>query len=308
MRRVLLWMAANRWLRERLPRLWFARRAVRRFMPGEDVEAALGAGARFEADGIATLYTRLGENLADIAEADEVADHYLGLLDRIRVAGLNGEVSVKLTQLGFDLDVERTFTHAERLAARAAEGGGTFWIDMEGSAYTEPTIAFYERLKRTHPNVGLCLQAYLRRTTADVQRLLPLDPAIRLVKGAYAEPAALASQSKHDVDTSFVALSVAMLDARRAGRNVRLGLGTHDVRLIEQIAGHAAAIGLDRRDAFEVQMLYGIRVDEQRRLAGKGYAVRDLIAYGEHWYPWYMRRLAERPANIVFALRQMIGR
>lgn len=308
MRRVLLWMAANRWLRERLPRLWFARRAVRRFMPGEDAEAALAAGAGFERDGIATLYTRLGENLADIAEADEVADHYLGLLDRIRAGGLNGEVSVKLTQLGFDLDVEQTFAHAERLAARAAEGGGTFWIDMEGSAYAEPTIAFYERLKQTHPNVGLCLQAYLRRTAADVQRLLPLDPAIRLVKGAYAEPVALAWQSKHDVDTNYVALSVGMLDARRAGRKIRIGLGTHDVRLIEQIADHGAAIGLDRREAFEVQMLYGIRVDEQRRLAREGYAVRDLIAYGEHWYPWYMRRLAERPANVVFALRQMIGR
>ena len=308
MRRVLLWMAANRWLRERLPRLWFARRAVRRFMPGEDAEAALAAGAGFERDGIATLYTRLGENLADIAEADEVADHYLGLLDRIRAGGLNGEVSVKLSQLGFDLDVEQTFAHAERLAARAAEGGGTFWIDMEGSAYAEPTIAFYERLKQTHPNVGLCLQAYLRRTAADVQRLLPLDPAIRLVKGAYAEPVALAWQSKHDVDTNYVALSVAMLDARRAGRKIRIGLGTHDVRLIEQIADHGAAIGLDRREAFEVQMLYGIRVDEQRRLAREGYAVRDLIAYGEHWYPWYMRRLAERPANVVFALRQMIGR
>ncbi|HEY0444227.1 MAG TPA: proline dehydrogenase family protein [Candidatus Limnocylindrales bacterium] len=308
MRRVLLWMAANRWLREHLPRLWFARRAVRRFMPGEDAEAALAAGAEFEREGIATLFTRLGENLVDIAEADEVADHYVGLLDRIEAAGLRGEVSVKLTQLGFDLDVERTFAHAERLATRAAVAGGTFWIDMEGSAYTERTVAFYERLKATHPNAGLCLQAYLRRTAADIQRLLPLDPAIRLVKGAYAEPASIAWQSKHDVDTSYAALSVAMLDARKAGRDVRIGLGTHDVRLIEQIAGHAEAIGLERRSAFEVQMLYGIRVDEQRRLAREGYAVRDLIAYGEHWYPWYMRRLAERPANVVFALRQVVGR
>jgi proline dehydrogenase len=306
MRTVLLWMASNRWLRERVPRLWFARRAVRRFMPGEDAAAALSAGAAFERDGIATLYTELGENLANLAEADRVADGYVDLLERIRVAGLNGEVSVKLTQLGLDLDPERTLVHASRLATKAAETGATLWIDMEGSAYTEPTIALYERLKATNPNVGICIQAYLRRTAADIQRLLPLDPAIRLVKGAYAEPESIAYRSRHDVDTSFVTLAVAMLDARRAGRNVRIGLGTHDVRLIERIAAHAESIGLDRR-AIEVQMLYGIRVDEQRRLAREGYLVRDLIAFGQHWYPWYMRRLAERPANVLFVLRQMVG-
>jgi proline dehydrogenase len=306
MRRILLWMASNRWLRDRVPRLWFARRAVRRFMPGEDAGAALSAGAAFEREGIATLYTELGENLANLAEADRVADGYVDLLERIRAAGLKGEVSVKLTQLGLDLDTDKTLEHARRLATKAAETGTTLWIDMEGSAYTQPTIALYERLKAAHPNVGICLQAYLRRTAADIQRLLPLDPVIRLVKGAYAEPAAIAYRSRQEVDANFVALAVAMLDARRAGRNVRIGLGTHDVRLIEQIAAHAEAIGLDRR-AVEVQMLYGIRVDEQRRLAREGYLVRDLIAFGRHWYPWYMRRLAERPANVLFVLRQMVG-
>src|SRR6185369_4872365 len=139
-----------------------------------------------------------------------------------------------------------------------------------------------------HPNTGLCLQAYLRRTAADVQRLLPLDPRIRLVKGAYAEPAAIAYQTKHDVDANFVALSVSMLEGMRAGRKVRLGLGTHDVRLIEQIAEHATAMGLPKTSV-EVEMLYGIRMDQQRRLAHEGYLVRDLIAYGHAWYPWYMR-------------------
>jgi proline dehydrogenase len=132
-----------------------------------------------------------------------------------------------------------------------------------------------------------------------------LDPVFRLVKGAYAEPATIAYTSKHDVDTNFVALAVAMLEAKRDGRKVRVGLGTHDVRLMEQIAEHARAMGLDRKD-IEVQMLYGIREDQQRRLAREGYPVRDLIAYGEAWYPWYMRRLAERPANVIFALRQML--
>ncbi len=305
MRTILLWMAGNRWLRDRLPKLWFARRAVRRFMPGEDAESALVAATQFRDDGIATMFTRLGENVTVIEEADAVAEHYLGLLDTIAERGLDGEISVKLTQLGFDLDEERTLRHVERLAERAAQTGRIVWVDMEASSYAERTISFYERLKANHPNTGLCLQSYLRRTAADIQRLLPLDPAVRLVKGAYAEPATVAYQGRHDVDANYVALSVSMLEAIRAGRGVKIGLGTHDVRLIEQIAEHAAALGLEKA-AVEVQMLYGIRAAEQRRLAADGYRVRDLIAYGEAWYPWYMRRLAERPANVLFALRQLL--
>ena len=306
MRRLLLWMARNRWLRDHLPRLWFARRAVRRFMPGEDPESALEAATRFKAEGIASEFTRLGENVTTVEEGDAVVEHYLGLLDDIRKRGLDGEVSVKLTQLGYDLDVDRTLAHTQRLAERAAEAGRTLWIDMEGSAYAEGTIAFYERLKATHPNTGLCLQSYLHRTAADIQRLLPLSPEIRLVKGAYAEPASIAYQTRHDVDTNYVALAVALLDAAHAGQKVRLGLGTHDVRLIEQIAEHATALGLPKA-SFEVEMLYGIRAREQYRLARAGYRVKTLIAYGDAWYPWYMRRLAERPANVLFALRQILG-
>ena len=306
MRRLLLWMARNRWLRDHLPKLWFAKRAVRRFMPGEDSGSALDAAVKFRAEGITSEFTRLGENITRLDEGDEVAEHYAGLMGDIRARDLDGEISVKLTQLGYDIDVERTLGHAKRLAELAAETGKTLWIDMEGSSYAEGTIAFYERLKATHPNTGLCLQAYLRRTAADVQRLLPLDPQIRLVKGAYAEPAAIAYQGRHDVDANYVALAVALLEGARGGRKVRLGLGTHDVRLIEQIAEHAVAMGLPKT-SFEVQMLYGIRADQQRRLAREGYLVRDLIAYGEAWYPWYMRRLAERPANVMFALRQIIG-
>jgi len=275
-------------------------------MPGEDSASALDAAEKFKADGITSEFTRLGENVTTVEEGDAVAEHYLSLLDDIQARGLDGEISVKLTQLGYDLDVDRTLAHTARLAARAAEHGRTVWVDMEGSDYAEGTIAFYERLKATNANTGLCLQSYLHRTAADIQRLLPLDPAIRLVKGAYAEPPSIAYQTKHDVDTNYVALAVALLEGARDGRKVRLGLGTHDVRLIEQIAEHATALGLPKT-SFEVQMLYGIRMDEQRRLAREGYLVRNLIAYGEAWYPWYMRRLAERPANVIFALRQIIG-
>jgi proline dehydrogenase len=307
MRRVLLWMARNRWLRDHLPRLWFAKRAVRRFMPGEKAESALDAAVKFRADGISSMFTRLGENITKLEEGDEVAEHYLGLMGDIRARDLDGEVSVKLTQLGYDLDVDRTLEHCKRLADKAAETHKALWIDMEGSAYAAGTIEFYERLKATHPNTGLCLQSYLRRTAADIQHLLPLDPKIRLVKGAYSEPVELAYQSRKEVDANYVALAVALLEGgTQPGRKVRLGLGTHDVVLIEQIAEKAAAMGLPK-SSFEVQMLYGIRMDQQRRLAGEGYLVRDLIAYGEAWYPWYMRRLAERPANVIFALRQIIG-
>jgi proline dehydrogenase len=299
-------MARNAWLRERIPKLWFSKRAIRRFMPGEDVGSALEAGVGFQVEGLGTIFTRLGENLTRIEEADEVAAHYAGVMDEIARRKLDGEVSVKLTQLGFDLDEDRTMTHAAMLAAKAAEAGHTLWVDMEGSAYCERTIAFYERLKAAHPNTGICLQAYLRRTAADLRRLLPLGPQVRLVKGAYAEPPSIAYQSRHDVDANYLALTVAMLEAAKAGTEIRIGLGTHDVRLVEQAAEHARALGLPRT-SFEVQMLYGIRMDQQRRLAHEGYRVRDLIAYGEAWYPWYMRRLAERPANVIFALRQMVG-
>jgi len=303
-RRLLLLMAGNVWLRDRIQRARFARRAVRRFMPGEDPEAALEAAVAFGDEGIGTLFTRLGENVTDRSAADAVAEHYLAFLEDVRTRGIDGEISIKPTQLGLDFDEERCFEHLVRLAARAADVGGEVWIDMESSAYVDRTIGLFERLRRSHPNVGICLQAYLHRTADDVQRLLPLGPSIRLVKGAYAEPASIAYRDRRSVDANYLALAVTMVEASRTGR-VRLGLGTHDVRLIEQVAEHARALGLPKT-SFEVQMLYGIRVDQQRRLARTGFVVKDLIAYGDAWYPWYMRRLAERPANVLFALRQLL--
>ncbi|HEY6202019.1 MAG TPA: proline dehydrogenase family protein [Candidatus Limnocylindria bacterium] len=305
MRRLLLWMAENPWLRRTVPRLTFARRAVLRFMPGADADSALDAAVKFRKDRISAVLTQLGENITRIEEAEEVVADYLALLDRIGTDQLDADISVKLTQLGLDLDGERAFGNVRRLAERAATIGRTVWIDMEGSAYTERTVSLYERVRRVHANTGVCLQAYLRRSAADIQRLLPLDPVIRLVKGAYAEPASIAFQTREEVDRNFVALSNAMLAAARDGSRIRIGLGTHDVRLLEEIARSAAALGLPKALP-EVQMLYGIRVDEQRRLAREGHAVRDLISYGRAWYPWYMRRLAERPANVLFALRQLL--
>jgi proline dehydrogenase len=304
MRRVFLWAARNRWLKERLPRLRFMRRAVRRFMPGETLEDALAAALPLEAAGIGTMYTRLGENLENLAAADEVADHYIDAMDKIVAAGITGELSVKPTQLGLDHDADACLAHLVRIAEHAAAAGSYLWIDMEGSAYVDATIELYEKLRATQPRTGICLQAYLRRTAADIERLRPIDPAIRLVKGAYDEKESIAYRSKSSVDASCLGLVVGfLLDSR--DRPIRLGLGTHDVGLIEQIAEQVGAAGIGH-DRFEIEMLYGIRTDQQFRLARAGYRVQALIAYGEHWYPWYMRRLAERPANVWFALRQML--
>jgi len=305
MRRVLLWMARSRLLKRTVPRIWFVRRATRRFMPGETIEAALDAAETFRSAGIGILLTYLGENLSRAEQASAVVAHYHDVLDKVRARGLDAEISVKPTQLGLDFDPELAWRNADELARHAGEAGGTFWLDMESSTYTDATLELYRRLKADHPQTGICLQAYLRRTPADVHALLPLHPQIRLVKGAYDEPVAIAHRKREEVDAAFQALSVTMLPPAASGE-LRLGLGTHDTRLIERIADHARATEVPR-SALEVQMLYGIRTDELRRLARDGYRARVLIAYGEAWYPWYMRRLAERPANVLFALRQIVG-
>jgi proline dehydrogenase len=305
MRHVLLWMARSRLLKRWLPRIWFVRRAVRRFMPGETMEEALDAAEFFRPHGIGVLFTHLGENLTGLVEAQAVADHYHELLDKIAARGLDAEISVKPTQLGLDLDPAATLTHLADLARHAGERERLVWLDMEGSAYTDATLGLYRSLMERHPNTGICLQAYLRRTPADVHALLPLKPAIRLVKGAYDEHADVAFRRKDEVNAAFQSLCVLMLPYAARGE-LRLGLGTHDTGLIERIAAHAAGVGVPK-DAFEIEMLYGIRQRDQLRLASEGYRVLDLIAYGEAWYPWYMRRLAERPANVLFALRQVIG-
>jgi len=305
MRPLLLWMARNRLLKRWLPRIWFVRRAVRRFMPGETVEEALDAAEFFRPHGIGILFTQLGENLTALSEAEGVAAHYHRLLDMIAARGMDAEISVKPTQLGLDLDREAAERLLSGLAEHAAQRNGLLWLDMEWSAYTDATLGMYRSLKEKHPNVGICLQAYLRRTPGDVHALLPLKPAIRLVKGAYDEPASIAFRRKEEVDAAFQSLCVLMLPSAAKG-DLRLGMGTHDTKLIERVTAHAKGMAV-AKDAYEVEMLYGIRQKEQLRLASEGYRVLALIAYGEAWYAWYMRRLAERPANVLFALRQIVG-
>jgi proline dehydrogenase len=304
LRKILLWCARNDWMRARLPNLPFMKRAVHRFMPGDTIDDALGAAVPLQVLGIATIYTKLGEALTDLSQAQVVADHYLELLSRIKSSEIDGEISVKPTQLGLDLDEDACFAYLRTLAAAAEAQGSYLWIDMEDSAYVDRTLDLYQRLRATCPQTGVCLQAYLRRTAKDVERLLPINPAIRLVKGAYDEPKDVAFQGRREVDANYLGIAVTLLRESRT-RPLRIGLGTHDVELVQQIATHAGAAGISKQ-AFEVQMLYGIRAKEQRALSRGGFRIQVLIAYGPAWYRWYMRRLAERPANVLFALRQLL--
>lgn len=306
MRSILLWVSENPWCRDTLPRLGFVRKAVRRFMPGEALDDALGEAARLEAEhGIPSLITFLGENVADAAEAAAVADHYVDAIETVQARGLDAEVSLKPTHLGLDLGHEVALENIVRVTKAAEAGGSWVWLDMEYSRYVDPTLDLYRAVKADHPNFGVCLQAYLHRTPKDLESLIPLGPGIRLVKGAYAEPPEVAIAAKRDVDEAFYDLSVRMLaeDARSAG--LRAGFATHDSTLIRRINDWAASAGVSG-DSYEFQMLYGIATNEQVQQARAGNGVRVLISYGTHWFPWYVRRLAERPANVGFVLKSML--
>jgi proline dehydrogenase len=305
MRQFFLWSSRQQWLGEQMTRRSFARRAVRKFMPGERVEDALGAAGGLATQGISTVITQLGENVKDRAHAQGVADHYLGVLDQIAGTGNDVHISVKLTQLGLDLGTNVAEPLLTSIIRRAGERGNFVWVDMEDSSYVDVTLQLYRRAREQFPNVGVCLQSYLRRTARDLDSLLPLKPSIRLVKGAYAEPPTVVFPSKREVDDEYVRLGRQLLGI--AGKDgSKVGFGTHDLRLVADLQAAAQQAGV-ARDAFEIQMLYGIRRGEQERLAREGAKVRCLISYGSHWFPWYMRRLAERPANVWFVARSLFG-
>jgi proline dehydrogenase len=306
LRRSLLKASQSPWLRERAPRYGFMRRTVTRFMPGEDAADALAASRRLAETGIATVLTHLGENIADRTEAEAVTQHYLDLIGRIRSAALPTEISVKLTQLGLDLDREFCYSNLDKLIGNTP-AEKTLWIDMEQSPYVDATLELYRRARKAHRNVGVCLQAYLYRTEKDLDTLIPLGASLRLVKGAYNEPAEIAFPKKNDVDENYFHLTQRLLspEARRAG--VRAAIATHDRTLIRRLTTWAAAQGIPNTQ-LEFQMLYGIQRAEQLRLAQEGYRSAVLISYGSFWFPWFMRRLAERPANILFLARNFFSR
>lgn len=303
-RNTLLWISENRRLRETLPKLKFIRKAVNRFMPGEELDDAVSASLILQKSSIGTIFTRLGENVTMERTAREVADHYVDAVRKVSARQLDTHISLKLTHLGLDLNEHLCFESLERIAEEAERANTWLWIDMEQSPYVDRTLDVYKRVRKHYTKVGVCLQSYLFRTAKDLEGLLPFKPAIRLVKGAYKEPSTVAFPRKSDVDASFLSLSLTLLDNIRHG--VVFGVGTHDAILIRNIQEAAAKRGIQKQE-YEFQLLYGIRSEAQQQLAREGYRIRCLISYGSYWFPWYVRRLAERPANVWFVLKNVFS-
>jgi proline dehydrogenase len=285
-------------------------------MPGETSAEAIEEAVKLSTSRIRSVLALLGENVTGADEADDVTRHYEGVLKEIAARDLDAEISVKPTQLGIDVGSDLVAANLERILTIADEHGLFVWIDMEGSGYVDRTLDLYRVARLRHMNTGVCLQAYLRRTVGDLAALLPLNPSIRLVKGAYAESAEVAFPRKRDVDQNYLQLARTLLDEVRGGGvggggvgggAVRAAFATHDERLIGRIQEEAAQRGMTLGDV-EFQMLYGIGTTKQKELAALGYRVQVHISYGTAWFPWYMRRLAERPANLWFVMRKMVSR
>lgn len=307
MRKVLLAMSTSTFLREQATKRGFVRKSVSAFMPGEKLQDALGAAATLKPQKINTIITRLGEGVTKLDEAERVTQHYLDALETIKAAGLDTQISVKPTQLGLDLDAEQCQRNLDRICEKGERLGNVpVWIDMENSPYVDPTLKLYRKSKERYKGVGIAIQAYLFRSAKDIESLIPLGPAVRIVKGAYLEPPDVAYPKKSDVDENFYTLCCRLMaeDAQKSG--TLLHIATHDIALSDRLVAF-----IDQRkvpaSAYEFAMLYGIQRSQQQRLAQSGRRLRVLISYGEYWYPWYMRRLAERPANVTFVLKNLFG-
>jgi len=303
-RKALLWASTNAFLRERATRTAFVRRSVVKFMPGERVEDAIEAAKALKPKGITTILTKLGENITHLSEAKDVRDHYLRVLELIQAAGIDAHISVKPTQLGYDQDPELCFKYCMELLDRCAAAKTMFWLDMESSPYVDGTIALFKRLRAQSPIVGIAIQAYLYRTEKDIGELLPLGSAIRLVKGAYLEPASVAYPKKSDVDENYYKLAARLLQDDNIQPGAMLHIATHDIPLQERLRKVIADRKVSK-DRYEFAMLFGIQTSRQEEFGREGVRVRCLISYGEYWFPWYMRRLAERPANIWFVVKNI---
>jgi proline dehydrogenase len=305
MRKVLLAMSTSPFLREQATKRAFVRKSVSAFMPGEKIEDALQAAAGLKPQGITTILTRLGEGVTKLDEAELVTEHYLDVLDQVGAAGLDAQISVKPTQLGLDLDAAQCQRNLDRICEKAERLGNVpVWIDMEHSPYVDPTLTLFRASKAKYKGVGIAIQAYLYRTAKDIESLIPLGPAVRIVKGAYLEPPEVAYPEKSDVDENFYTLCVRLLqeDARKSG--TLLHIASHDTALIDRLVKYIDEHKVPS-SAYEFAMLYGIQRNQQLRLAQSGRRIRVLISYGEYWFPWYMRRLGERPANVWFVIKNI---
>ena len=276
-----------------------ARRLATRFVAGETLDQALAVARKLNGEGITVTLDHLGESVNSLDEAGEARDVYLRTLDAIQQGGVQGNVSLKLSQFGIDLSEAECRSNVDRLVARATECGNFVRVDMESSEYTDLTLALVRDLHAKHGSVGTVIQAYLYRSKADIEDLCQRGIRVRLCKGAYLEPAAVAFPKKTDVDANYIDLMKLLLD-----RGTYPAIATHDEKMIEATRAYVAEKKI-ARDRFEFQMLYGIRRDLQRKLIAEGYRVRLYVPFGEAWYPYYMRRMAERPANVLFILRNL---
>jgi proline dehydrogenase len=306
MRSGFLWASTNTWMRERATKTAFVRRSVKKFMPGETVGDAIEAAKALRPTRINTILTRLGENITRIQEADEVEAHYLSVIDLVKKAGLDAQISVKPTQLGFDQDIEVCFRKLVNLNDAAIAAGNFLWLDMESSKYVDGTIALYKRLRERTPKVGIAIQAYLHRTEKDLESLIAMGSAVRLVKGAYLEPATVAMPQKSDIDANYFKQASRLLEDSANKPGALLHIATHDIGLQQRLQQVIAERKI-ASDRYEFAMLYGIQTARQQELAGAGIRTRCLISYGEYWFPWYMRRLGERPANVWFVVKNIVS-
>ena len=275
------------------------RKLTTRFVAGESIEEAVAAIRELNAEGCSASFDHLNESVSSPSEAEAEVKEYLSILERIDATQINSNISIKLTQFGLELDPELAYRNARRVVVDAARRGNFVRVDMEASAYTQSTLDIFKRLRAEFElnDVGIVLQSYLRRTYADAQEMLKLPARIRICKGAYKEPPELAFPDKKDVDENYVRVMQLLLSS-----GTYHGIATHDPKMIDATIDYAQKQGIGK-EAFEFQMLFGIRRDLQRQLAKDGYNMRVYVPYGKHWYPYFMRRLAERPANIWFVLK-----
>ena len=276
-----------------------AQRLATRFVAGETLEQALAVARSLNAEGITVTLDHLGESVSTLAEAAEARDVYLHTLDAIHETGIQGNASLKLTQFGLDLSYPECLANVDQLVGRAAALGGFVRVDMESSDYTDRTLDLVRTLHAKYGATGVVIQSYLRRSRTDIEALCAKQIRVRLCKGAYLEPASVAFPEKAEVDRSYFELSQYLLL-----HGTYPALATHDEALIGRICEFVKERQLPR-DSFEFQMLYGIRRDLQRKLVAEGYGMRVYVPFGKAWYPYYMRRLAERPANVFFMLRNL---
>jgi proline dehydrogenase len=300
------------WAQNAITRVPLSRQMARRFVAGETIEDAVSAIKALNAAGIRATMDFLGESVSTKAEAEQAANQYLVSLDQISAHNLVSNVSLKLTQFGLDIDQAFCTANVRRVVQRAKQISTFVRVDMEGTPHTDRTLQVVRELHRDFDNIGTVLQAYLYRTEADLTALTDEGIRIRLCKGAYAEPADKAFPNKADVDTNFVKLTGLLLDRSALSPGDARGctpplaaLATHDEKMIDAAKAHAAQHNIPRNQ-FEFQMLYGIRRELQDQLVKDGYAVRVYVPYGSHWYPYFMRRLAERPENVAFFLKGLM--